>query len=70
MPESETMLGRLLNRMLGPEEEGVLREQELDGSKMPDFQIVRRYLGPHGLYVRSHDEGWFVQGCLLTKEAE
>ncbi len=36
MPESETLLGRLLNRLLSPPEdegEGLLREQKIDGRK-------------------------------------
>ena len=49
MPESESMLGRFLNRLLGPDDEDVLREQKIDGSQLPDFQAVRRYLGPAGL---------------------
>jgi hypothetical protein len=70
MPEAETLLGRLLNGILGPEEEGVLRQQQIDGSKMPDYDAVRRYLGPGGIYARQETEGWLVVGCLLTKEAE
>ena len=67
MPESETMFGKMLNRILGSGEEGDVREQEIDGTKLPDYQVVRRYLGPSGLYVRSLDEGWSVTGVLLTK---
>jgi hypothetical protein len=70
MPEAETVMGKVLNKLLGPEEEGVLRKQEIRGEKMPDFQAVRRYLGPAGLYVRSEPDGWSIIGCLLTKEAE
>jgi hypothetical protein len=70
MPEAETLLGRALNRMLGPDEEGVLRQQQIDGQQLPEYQIVRRYLGPGGLYVRSLDEGWFITGTLLTKQAD
>jgi len=70
MPESESMLGKLLNAMFTSEdaEEDELREQQLDGSKLPEFQIVRRYLGPTGLFVRTVDDGWTISGCLLTKE--
>jgi hypothetical protein len=68
MPESKTLLGKLLNRFLGPEEEGILREQQIDGSKMPEFDAVRRYLGPAGLFVHSEEEGWFIAGSLLSKE--
>jgi hypothetical protein len=70
MPESESMLGKILNAMFTSEdaEEDELREQQLDGSKLPEFQIVRRYLGPAGFFVRTVDEGWTLSGCLLTKE--
>ncbi len=70
MPEAETLLGKALNRLFGPEEEGVLREQQIDGTKMPDFEAVRRYLGPGGLFVQQEADGWLVVGCLLNKEAE
>jgi hypothetical protein len=70
MPESKTLLGKLLNRLLGPEEEGILREQQIDGSKMPEFDAVRRYLGPAGLFVRSDEDGWFTAGCMLSKDLE
>jgi hypothetical protein len=68
MPEAKTVVGKVLNRLLGPDEKGILREQQIDGSKMPDFDAVRRYLGPAGVYVRSEDDGWFVAGCLLSKD--
>ena len=70
MPESETLLGRLLNRLLSPpddEGEGLLREQKIDGRKLPEFETVRRYFGPSGTIVRSEDDGWFITGATLTK---
>jgi hypothetical protein len=69
MPESETLLGDALNRLFGPEEKGVLREQQIRGDKMPDYEKVRVYLGPSGLFVQSEDNGWFVGGCVLKKPA-
>lgn len=70
MPESETLLGRLLNRLLSPEEdegEGILREQKIDGRQLPDFEMVRRYFGPAGMIVRSDQNGWFITGATLSK---
>lgn len=67
MPEAKTLLGRLLNQLLGPDEKGILREQQIDGAKMPEFDAVRRYLGPSGMYVQSEGEGWYMAGCLLSK---
>lgn len=64
MPESESMLGKLLNRMLGPDDPDAIRRQEIDGSKMPPFEQVRNYLGPAGIFITSQDDGWMVTGCL------
>ena len=69
MPESESMLGRVLNRILGPEDDDVLRQQSIDGSKLPEFDRVRRYLGPSGLYSRTEADGWFCSGVVLDKQA-
>jgi len=68
MPEAESMFGNLLNRMLGPEEEGVVREQQIEGEKLPEFEKIRKYLGPAGMFVESEEDGWLVTGCLLHKE--
>ncbi len=67
LPEAETLLGWGLNRLLGAGEVGTSRESRLDGSKLPQFDVVRRYLGPAGLLLRSEPDGWFIKGMLLTK---
>jgi hypothetical protein len=70
MPESETLLGRVLNRLLTTpedEDEGVLRKQQIDGRQLPSFEMVRRYFSPLGTVVRSTDTGWFVVGATLSK---
>jgi hypothetical protein len=70
MPESETLFANLLNRILGPEEEGVLREQQVDGTKLPEYELIRDYLGPSGLFVNSEEDGWYAAGTLLTKPTD
>lgn len=65
MPEAETLFGALLNRWFAPDEEGVIREQQIDGKKLPDYAKVRSYFGPAGLFVDTEDDGWFIAGCLL-----
>lgn len=72
MPEAETLLGRVLNRMLTTpedEDEGVLRKQKIDGRALPSFEMVRRYFSPMGTAVRSTEEGWFIVGATLTKQS-
>ena len=68
MPHSESVLGKVLNRMLGPEEKNVIRKQEIDGKNLPNYQIVRRYLGPSGLFVTPLDNGWLVTGIMVSKQ--
>ena len=67
MPESESVLGRVLNALMG-NKKGEVREQKIDGSKLPDYDVVRRYLGPAGMVVTSESDGWFIKGVALTKE--
>jgi hypothetical protein len=67
MPESETMLARLLNAMLGEGKKGAVRRQRIDGRQLPDYDVVRRYLGPAGLQVTSEPAGWFLKGFTLAK---
>jgi hypothetical protein len=72
MPESKSILGKLLNRILTTEKEqrdGILRKQQIDGSSLPSFEAVRRYLGPHGGVIRSQNDGWMMTGVVLNKEA-
>lgn len=65
MPEAETLLGRLLNAVLGDGKEGSVREAKLNGSKLPEFSVVADYLGPGGSMVASEPTGWFVVGFTL-----
>lgn len=67
MPQSEMALGRLVNRMFGAKEKAPPRESKIDGSKLPDYDVVRRYLGPAGMVFASEDGGWFIKGVTLTK---
>jgi len=67
MPEAETMFARMLNSFLGPAEKGVLRKQEIDGSKMPEYDVVRGSLGPGGTFGKSEPDGWFLVGFMLKK---
>ncbi len=69
MPEARSLLGRILNAILGEGDEDVLRKQRIDGSKLPDFEMIRRYFGPAGVTITSEDDGWFAVGFMLNKQA-
>jgi len=67
MPESESLLGRTLNSLATPGKKGAPRRQRIDGSKLPDFSVIRKSLGPSTAAMTSEPSGWFVKGVLLTK---
>ncbi len=69
MPQSKGLTGQLLNQLLGPKEKGVVREQEIDGKKMPDYNVVRQYLGPVGIFLRTEKDGWYSAGVGLSRNA-
>jgi hypothetical protein len=72
MPQSKSMLGKLLNKMLttaDEEKQGTPRRQRVNGANLPDFEMVRRYFGPHASVVKSEKDGWFITAALLNKEA-
>ena len=67
MPRSETVLGQVLNALLGEGKEGVVRKQRIDGGKLPEFQTISHYFGPGGTFVSSEQNGWFICGFMLDK---
>jgi hypothetical protein len=68
MPESQTVLGKLLNSFLGESKDGAPRAQRINGQRLPEYDAVRRYFGPAGMTAVSQDQGWFLTGFMLAKE--
>jgi hypothetical protein len=68
LPQAETILARVLNNVLGSGKKTDVRQQEIDGSKLPPFEQVQKYLGPAGAYLHTEENGWILVGCLLKKE--
>ena len=67
MPQSETLLGQLLNAMLGNGKDAAPRKQKIDGRTLPEFDAVSHYFGPAGSFVTSEPNGWFVVGFTMNK---
>ncbi len=67
MPKSETMFGKLLNGMLNDGKNNGTRQQKLDCSKLPAFEVTRRYLGPAGSFMTVEKDGWVITGFTLRK---
>jgi hypothetical protein len=67
MPQSETVLGQILNGLWGEGKEGVVRKQKIDGGKLPAFDTMSHYFGPAGSFCASEPNGWFITGFLIDK---
>jgi hypothetical protein len=68
LPESESLLNRVLNQLFGEGKKGKPRPQKLDGSQLPEYDTVRRYLNPAGFQATAEEEGWFLKGFTLSKD--
>lgn len=69
MPKSKSLFGQVLNDLLGDGKPGSVREQRIDGSTLPDFEVVRRYFGTGGIALESRPEGWYLVGVALPAAA-
>ena len=68
MPQSETILNKLLNSLLADGKDGIPRKQQIDGHLLPEFDKVRQYFGPAGTFVSSLDDGWLCVGVMLARQ--
>lgn len=74
MPQSQAILGKAINALFVSEEDkengAGLRQQAIDGTNLPEFELIRKYLGPAGIYGATEEDGFFFKGFLLEKKAE
>jgi hypothetical protein len=70
MPKSKSVLGQILNGLLGDGKPGTVREQRIDGSTLPEFEKVRRYLGTAALGMESRPDGWYIAGLALPRATD
>ena len=70
MPKSKSLTGQLLNGILGDGKPGTVRTQRLDGSTLPDFEMVRRYFGTVGVGMQSLPDGWYITGVSLPRSQQ
>lgn len=70
LPESQTMFAQMIRSATKDDESEDVgpRKPSLDGSKLPDYQVVRRYLGVGGAYGVTEETGWVITGFLFRKD--
>lgn len=69
MPGGETLLGQLLDLIMRDDEKSGPREKKLDGSKLPPFAQIRKYLSPGGLTLRNTADGFAILALTHEKAA-
>ena len=45
----------------------VVGDSSVDASKLPEFEHIRRYLGPAGIFATNQADGWLYVGFALKK---
>jgi len=70
MAQSQALFGKLLNRLLSPDEEAGMRRQIVNGDTMPEFDQVQHYFGLVGIYGVSEENGYFIMGFAEEREGE
>ncbi len=70
LPQSQAILAKAINALAVPEDGSVqqVRPQAIDGSKLPEFELIRKYFGPAGFFGIAEDDGFFIKGFLLEKK--
>ncbi|MFM1995728.1 MAG: hypothetical protein RLZZ111_115 [Planctomycetota bacterium] len=69
MPKSKSLTGQLLNGLLGDGKPGTVRTQRLDGSALPEFDLIRKYFGVVGVGMQSVPDGWYISGVTVPRAA-
>jgi hypothetical protein len=67
MPKSKSVTGQILNSLLGDGEPGSVRDQKIDGSTLPDFELIRKYFGIGGFSMQNLEDGWLLGGMTLAR---
>jgi hypothetical protein len=68
MPKSKSVMGQILNNLLGDGKPGTVRDQKIDGSTLPDFEQIRHYFGTAGFMMQTLQDGWLIGGIALPRE--
>ena len=67
LQESESMLASLLEHLLQNKSEIQQKKPAVDGSKLPPFETISKYLHPSGVSVKKTDKGWSFGALLLSQ---
>ena len=70
MPKAQSVFGQLLNAVLGDGKPGTVREQRIDGSTLPEFELVRKYFGTAGTALEAFPDGWRLTGVVLPRSGQ
>ncbi len=70
MPKAQSVFGQLLNGILGDGKPGTVREQKIDGSTLPEFDLVRQYFGTVGTAFEVYPDGWRLTGVALPRSGQ
>lgn len=68
MPQAKTSVANFMNRILnGSKDRTEIRKPEIDGSKLPDFELVRKHFGLGGGVMITETDGWYLVNLVADK---
>lgn len=67
LQESQSMLASLLEHLLQNKAEIQQKKPAVDGTKLPPFEAISKYLQPSGMTVKTTDKGWEFGALLLSQ---
>lgn len=70
MPKAQSVFGQLVNAVLGDGKPGTVREQRINGSTLPEFDVVRKYFGTVGTALEAFPDGWRLTGVALPRSGQ
>ncbi|MCA9101173.1 MAG: hypothetical protein KDA63_08490, partial [Planctomycetales bacterium] len=68
LADAQSLLGQLAKYLLENNPNGA-SDGIVDGTTLPEYDAVREYVGPSGMFAVTEDDGWYVAGFILKKES-
>lgn len=65
LKESDSVMAALVRRVFKSSDHDDDEEIQIDGSKLPDFNVLKRHLQPSGWILKTEPDGWFLRGMML-----
>jgi hypothetical protein len=64
LDDDDSLTGDVVRRLFGRDDVRLPGLPKLDFSKLPDFEAVKPYLKPQGIFIKNEPTGWMIVGFV------